>query len=120
MENISKSNELDFIPFPIPGATSEKLFAKLLNVDIKYGPVLAILKMDAGAFIPAHIHYKTAEQHYVLTGDFINDGVSYEAGAFFCHDKGQVHGPHSTQNGCTLLFIQPNEVDPTDFEIAGN
>lgn len=118
MENIIKSNENGFVPFPIPGATSDKLFARLLNLDTKYGPVFAVLKMEAGAFIPAHIHHKTEEQHYVLDGDFINDGVSYEAGAFFSHDKGQVHGPHSTKNGCTLIFIQPAEVDPTDFEIV--
>lgn len=119
MENITKASDMGFIPFPIPGATSDKLFAKLLNVDIKFGPVFAILKMEPGAFIPAHIHRKTEEQHYVLEGDFINDGVSYGAGAFFCHDKGQVHGPHQTKNGCTPIFIQPAEVDPTDFEIAG-
>jgi anti-sigma factor ChrR (cupin superfamily) len=118
MENIKKSNEMDYMPFPIPGATSDKLFVKLLNLDTKYGPVFAELKMEAGAFIPTHIHHKTEEQHFVLEGDFINDGVTYEAGAFFAHDKGQVHGPHSTKNGCRLLFIQPNEVDPTDFEIA--
>lgn len=119
MENISKSNDMDYLPFPIPGATSDKLFAKILNSDTTYGPVFAELKLEAGAFIPAYIHHKTEEQHYVLEGDFINDGITYEAGAFFCHDKGQVHGPHSSKNGCRLLFIQPNEVDPTDFEIAG-
>ncbi|WP_309640257.1 cupin domain-containing protein [Flavobacterium sp.] len=118
MENITKSNELDYMPFQIPGATSEKLFVKLLNLDTQYGPVFAELKMEAGAYIPAHIHHKTEEQHYVLEGDFINDGITYEAGAFFSHDIGQVHGPHSTKNGCRILFIQPNQVDPTDFEIA--
>lgn len=118
MENITRSTEIGFVPFPIPGATSDKLFAKLLNLDIKYGPVFAILKMNPGAFIPAHIHHKTQEQHYVLEGDFINDGITYGEGAFFSHDIGQVHGPHSTKNGCTLIFIQPNEVDPTDFQIV--
>lgn len=118
MENITKPTESAWIPFPIPGATSDKLFAKLLNLDIKYGPVFAVLKIEAGGYIPAHIHHKTEEQHYVLEGDFINDGITYGPGAFFAHDKGQVHGPHSSKNGCTLIFIQPKEVDPTDFEIA--
>ncbi|HTL07935.1 MAG TPA: cupin domain-containing protein [Chitinophagaceae bacterium] len=119
MENILQSATMDYQPFPIPGATSELLFVKLLNVDTKYGPAFAELKMEAGAFIPAHIHHKTAEQHYVLEGDFINDGIVYGPGSFFCHDIGQVHGPHSTKNGCRVLFIQPSEVDPTDFTIAG-
>lgn len=118
MENITKSNELSFMPFPIPGATSNKLFAKLLNLDIKYGPVFAVLKIEAGGHIPAHVHHKTEEQHFVLEGDFINDGITYGPGAFFAHDKGQAHGPHSSKNGCTLIFIQPNEVDPSDFEIV--
>lgn len=118
MENITISNEVAYTAFPIPGATVDKLFVKLLNLDISYGPVFAELKMEPGAFIPAHIHHATAEQHYVLEGDFINDGITYGAGAFFCHDPGQKHGPHSTKTGCRLLFIQPKEVDPSDFEIV--
>jgi quercetin dioxygenase-like cupin family protein len=118
MENIIQSAEMGYIPFPIPGATSDKLFAKILNLQIQYGPVVAELKMEPGAFIPAHIHHKTAEQLYVLEGEFINAGVKYGPGAFFSHDPGQVHGPHATETGCRLIFIQPKEVDPTDFEIA--
>lgn len=118
MENILKSSEMDYVPFPIPGATVEKLSAKIFNVDTKYGPVFVELKMAPGAFIPAHIHHKTAEQHFVLEGDFINDGISYGPGAFFSHDADQVHGPHETKNGCRLLFTQPKEVDPSDFEIG--
>lgn len=118
MENILKSSELPYNPFPIPGATSDKLFAKILNLDTRYGPVFVELKMEAGAFIPAHIHHNTAEQHYVLEGDFINAGISYGPGTFFSHNAGQVHGPHETKNGCRLLFTQPKEVDPSDFEIA--
>ena len=66
MENITKSNEMEYMPFPIPGATGDKLFAKLLNVDTKYGPVFAELKMEAGAFIPAHIHHKQRNYAPVL------------------------------------------------------
>jgi quercetin dioxygenase-like cupin family protein len=118
MENIIISTESPSIPFPIPGATADKLFAQILNQDLTFGPVFAILEMKPGAHIPAHIHHATEEQHYVLEGDFINDGIAYGPGAFFSHDKGQRHGPHSTENGCKLIFIQPHEVDPSDFEIA--
>lgn len=118
MENIINTVDSPSIPFPIPGATADKLFVQLLNQNLAFGPVFAILEMKPGAYIPAHIHHATAEQHYVLEGDFVNDGITYGPGAFFSHDKGQKHGPHSTQNGCKLIFIQPAEVDPSDFEIA--
>lgn len=118
MENIVKLSELDYSPFPIPGATADKLSVKLLNLDTKYGPVFAELKLEPGAYIPAHIHHRTAEQHFVLEGDFIDNGVSYGPGTFFCHNPGQKHGPHASKTGCRVLFIQPVEVDPTDFEIV--
>ncbi len=118
MEKITDTAQLPFLPFPIPGATVDKLFAQVLNQDLSFGPVFAILELQPGAYIPAHIHHRTAEQTYVLEGDFINDGISYGPGTFFCHDIGQKHGPHTTLNGCKVIFTQPVEVDPSDFEIA--
>ncbi|MCU0355371.1 MAG: cupin domain-containing protein [Cytophagales bacterium] len=113
-----KTSELQEIPFPIPGATSDKLFAQILNTDTNVGPVAAVLFMEAGCRIPAHIHHKTTELLYVLEGDFIKKGISYGPGAFFANSAGQVHGPHESRHGCKVLFVQPHEVDPSDFEIA--
>ncbi|MBC7922571.1 MAG: cupin domain-containing protein [Ferruginibacter sp.] len=118
MENILKTAEMTPVPFPIPGATSDKLSAHILNTDLNFGPVFAVLILDAGARIPAHRHQATSEQIYVLEGDFINDGIAYGPGAFFSHDAGQIHGPHASKGGCQLIFTQAKAVDPTDFFIA--
>ncbi len=103
MENITRSDEMAYMPFPIPGATSEKLFVKLLNPDIKYEPVVAKLKIESGTFIPAHIHHKTEEQHYVLEGDFINDGVTYGPGTFSVTTLARYTGRTAPQEG-TVYF----------------
>lgn len=117
-EKILLSEKVVYTPFAIPGATNDKLFAKVLNVDLTDGPVVAELKMDAGAFIPQHFHEKTEEQIYVLEGTFTNNGIDYPPGTFFSVRKGEHHGPHKTKDGCRILFIQPKEVNPTDFFIV--
>jgi anti-sigma factor ChrR (cupin superfamily) len=115
---ILKPEQQDWMPFPIPGATAEKLNVTFMNRDISRGPVVALLRMAPGAFIPAHIHHRTSEIHFVVEGDFINAGDSLAPGSFIAHGPGVAHGPHESQNGCLVMFIQPVEVDPTDFEIA--
>ena len=47
---ITHSEEMKYTPFSIPGANSDKLFAKILNSNTRYRPVLTELKMKAGAF----------------------------------------------------------------------
>jgi quercetin dioxygenase-like cupin family protein len=114
---IVQSENYSWILFPIPGATGD-LQAVLLNTDVTQGPVTAILKMPAGSRIPAHYHKKSTESFYVLEGDFINKGTEYGAGAFFAVKPLDIHGPHETKNGCTIMFLQSTEVDPEDFFIA--
>ncbi len=104
-------------PFPIPGAT-DGLTATILNRDPALGPTMVALHMPAGARIPAHYHERTIETFVVTRGDFINAGVSYGAGTFFAIAPGDVHGPHETRDGCEIVFVQTQEVDPTDFFIA--
>lgn len=105
-----------YADFPIPGHTG-KLDAAFLNRDVAAGPVVAAMKMAPGARIPAHHHQRASETFYVLDGDFVNAGIAYGPGAFFAVRPGDVHGPHETRGGCTLLFMQSTEVDPTDFFI---
>lgn len=103
------------IPFPIPVATPDKLSAALLNVDLMLGPIVAELHMAPGARIPQHRHFRTEEQFYVLEGVFINNGLEYGPGTVFSVKNGESHGPHETNTGCRLLFIQNKAVDPSDF-----
>jgi quercetin dioxygenase-like cupin family protein len=125
MPNTGKSfavdaNESVEIDFPIPGATPGGVFAKLLNVDAGRGLVTTIIHIHPGARIPAHYHNEGAEAHYVLEGDFINEGVVYGPGGFVTHPVGVVHGPHESKTGCRILTLQTAYVDPTnpDFHIA--
>jgi quercetin dioxygenase-like cupin family protein len=114
---VIKNESLKWEPFPIPGHTG-KLEAAFLNRDLSQGPIVAMMKMAPGSRIPAHFHKKASETFYVLDGDFINKGVAYKKGAFFIVKPGDVHGPHSTKTGTTLMFMQSTEVDPSDFFIA--
>lgn len=103
--------------FPIPGH-SGRLDAAFLNRDLSVGPIMAALRLAPGARIPAHYHERTSETFLVTEGEFVNAGVTYGPGAFFAVRPGDVHGPHESPNGCTLIFVQAVEVDPTDFHIA--
>ena len=67
------------------------------------GAIAVVTRMRAGAIIPAHWHSKADETVYVLSGDFIEDGVTYGVGSYFVGAARTVHGPHSTKSGCTLL-----------------
>ena len=114
------ANELAEVEFPIPGATPGGVTAKLLNVDAGSGLVTTIIHIGPGARIPAHYHNEGAEAHYVLEGDFINEGVEYGVGGFITHPVGVVHGPHESKNGCRILTLQTAYVNPAnpDFHIA--
>lgn len=52
---ILQTENYQWIPFPIPGATGN-LGAAILNADIALGAILAVLRMPPGARIPAHYH----------------------------------------------------------------
>jgi anti-sigma factor ChrR (cupin superfamily) len=95
--------------------------ATLVNIDISKGIVTTIIHIAPGATIPAHYHNDGAEAHFVIEGDFINDGISHAAGAFITHPVGVVHGPHSSVAGCKVLTLQTSFVDPAnpDFHIVG-
>lgn len=106
-----------WMDFPIPGHAGA-LRAAFLNRDRATGPVMAVLEMGPGARIPAHWHARTTETFLVLRGTFVNAGTAYGPGAFFAVRAGDVHGPHETPDGCTILFVQAEEVDPTDFHLV--
>jgi hypothetical protein len=60
---------------------------------------------------------------YILEGDFTNDGKPYRAGTTLHIKTGNVHGPHTTENGCRVLVLWPertsNETaDLSDFIVV--
>jgi quercetin dioxygenase-like cupin family protein len=115
-----QTNEIQPIPFGIPGSTPGGISASLVNVDGAKGLVTTIIHIAPGASIPAHYHNEGAEAHYVIEGDFINDGVTHGPGSFITHPVGVVHGPHGSHHGCKVLTLQTAYVDPAhpDFNIV--
>jgi len=118
--HISFIPDLPVFPLPIPGATENGVEAQLVNIDIEKGIVTTVIHIKPGATIPAHIHRLGSESHYILEGDFIEDGVSYSAGTYLTHPANTRHGPHSSKNGCKVLTMQTSFVDPKspDFHLA--
>ena len=100
------SNAAPAIPFSIPGATEGGVTAQLLNIDGSKGLVATIIHITAGAQIPAHYHKDGSEAHYVLDGDFRENGVLCPPGTYLTHAANVVHGPHSSEQGCRVLTLQ--------------
>ena len=60
-------------------------------------------RLHPGATIPRHSHTHATETVYVLSGDFVEKGIEYGAGAYFVGKAGTAHGPHHSKNGCIVL-----------------
>jgi redox-sensitive bicupin YhaK (pirin superfamily) len=99
--------------FPFPNQGDITLAVRSANYSI--GPVMLHLVMQAGSVIPAHIHEGVSEVLYVVEGDFINEGKQYTAGTSLHVKAGNLHGPHSTKNGCKLLVLW---TEPTTHQEA--
>ncbi len=90
--------DVEWTPLEIPGVR-----IKVLHKETTSGAMTVMTHMEAGAVIPAHWHSKADETVYVLDGDFVEDGVSYERGSYFQGKARTTHGPHSSIHGCTVL-----------------
>jgi quercetin dioxygenase-like cupin family protein len=98
--------DIEWTPLEMPGVSM-----KVLYKDEATGAMAVLTRMDAGATIPAHFHTKADETVYVLAGDFVEDGESHGAGAYFVGKAGVPHGPHQTVGGCTVLTQFSAELD---------
>lgn len=99
-------SEISWSPLGLPGVSM-----KILNKEELTGAMAVLTRMEAGAAIPAHFHTRADETVYVLTGDFIEDGVSHGPGSYFAGKAGTPHGPHRTVGGCTVLTHFSAELD---------
>src|ERR1700751_2045648 len=108
----------DRFPFPSEG----DITVKVRNANYMLGPVILHLDMKPGSIIPAHFHQGMAEALYVVDGDFINEGKSYQPGSSLHFKAGNAHGPQATKNGCKLLILwskhTSDAADLTDFILA--
>lgn len=112
-DQVVQAASLAFQSFNIPGFPGDTR-AALANMDVSKAPFIALLDMAPGAVLKRHWHQRSLEAVYVVSGTMINGGERLEAGSFLVHGPGTWHGPHATDEGCRLMFIQYPGVGPED------
>ncbi|MBD0303725.1 MAG: cupin domain-containing protein, partial [Tolypothrix sp. T3-bin4] len=91
MENVSLPDDLEFVPYQPEvrkGVGIHTIFS-LVDQDPQ-GPDAAILKYEPGAFIALHEHIGY-EMVVVLTGDYIENGVTFLPGSLILRSPGTFH-----------------------------
>jgi anti-sigma factor ChrR (cupin superfamily) len=83
---------------------------KLLYTDHERGTFTTLVRMDAGAHIPAHRHLGV-EQCLVVEGDLRAGDVSMSAGDFNCSLPGSVHEEIATTGGALFLIVGPERYE---------
>jgi len=63
-----------------------------------------LLKLPAGFYIPPHTHV-TAEQHFIIKGDYISEGKVYHEGTYQIFKAHEDHGPFESKNGALVLVV---------------
>jgi quercetin dioxygenase-like cupin family protein len=104
----------DRFPFPSEG----DITLGVRNANFALGPVMLHIVMKPGSVIPAHDHEKVAEALYVVDGEFINEGKRYGPGTSLHFKAGHVHGPHSTEKGCTILDFWTDSAATQDANLG--
>lgn len=99
--NIScvKSHDLEWRPAEGYGGGAEE---KVLNIGGSVAPRTILLKIPPGWKMDVHSHIHT-ELHYVIEGEYENQGQIYPKGTFCVIPKEVQHGPFSTKKGATVL-----------------
>jgi anti-sigma factor ChrR (cupin superfamily) len=101
-----RESELPWADLGMPGVSM-----KVLHKDEATGAMAVLTRIEMEASIPAHRHSKADETVFVLNGDFVEGGASYELGSYFVGKARTAHGPHSTVRGCTVLIRFSAELD---------
>lgn len=92
MDKVFRSADVGSADLPFPGYTGD-IKIRPLNGDYALGPAMILIRMEPGAFIPAHLHKKAAEVLCILDGDFINENKAYGPGDFLHSKPGTIHAP---------------------------
>lgn len=110
----------DRFPFPCEG----DITLAVHNKNYALGPVMLQLTMKPGSSIPAHVHEGVAEVLHVVEGEFINEGKRHAPETSLHGKAGTLHGPHSTESGCTILVLWSDKAATADANLddlgAGN
>ncbi|MCF6181595.1 cupin domain-containing protein [Lutibacter sp.] len=76
---------------------------KVLRDDDNKGQTI-LLKLPEGFNMAPHSHI-TAEQHFVLEGEYQSGGESYPAGSYQIFSSGEEHGPFESKKGALILVV---------------
>ena len=103
-----RSNQIEWQPLSEDGVTG--IYVKSLQFDAKTqrSPTF-LLKFEAGAKYPLHNHPQ-GEEIFVLEGDIHLGKDHLHAGDHLFTAPNNLHAAR-TDNGCTLLFKVPQEVE---------
>ena len=102
MDSVSLPDHLEFVPYQLDVRKSVEIHTLFSRVDEDpQGPDAALLKYEPGAFVALHEHMGH-EMVVVLTGDYIENGVTFLPGSLILRSPGTFHTMAST-NGCTIL-----------------
>lgn len=72
------------------------------------GAKTILLKLPKEFFIDSHSHI-TAEQHFILEGEYEIEGKIFTAGSYQLIPAHSDHGPFTSKNGALILVIyDPN------------
>ena len=94
-----RRNESTWLPYGAPGIDVKPLFKDDLT-----GRTTVLLRMAAGARLPAHRHHDV-EQCLILQGDVCFGDLAYEEGDFVVMGKDTNHPEIHSVHGSVLLLV---------------
>lgn len=108
-KQITRTSEINWNPLIEEGINTKGISSKILCFDtVTNRPTSFLLKFEAGASYPNHIH-PAGEEIYVLEGSVRSAADELKAGDYLYMPPGSSHSVFS-KNGCVLLFRVPEEV----------
>lgn len=108
LNQLVRSRAVEWQPLNEPGVSG--VYVKVLRFDAAEGRAPTILlKFDAGATYPGHIH-PGGEEIFVLEGDIRLGKDRLQAGDYLYTAPGNIHAVHS-EAGCVVLVSVPQEVE---------
>ena len=107
---IVQSKQINWKPLVEDGVKTDGIYVKVLRFDqATHRPPTFLLKFDAGASYPNHIH-PAGEEAYVLEGSVRFGPNELTAGDYLYTPPGEKHAVFS-KAGCVMLFVVPEEVE---------
>ncbi|MFO1461588.1 MAG: cupin domain-containing protein [Verrucomicrobiota bacterium] len=89
-----------WVPGPYPGVELQ-----ILRRDGVTGGVTVLRRFQAGITVPAHTHPEASESVYVISGEWVEEGVVHGPGTFFHVPRGVRHGPHHARSEVISLTV---------------